>query len=260
MSPGRSRKLLEEIDIGKITKTLTDEGIKNFPINTTKGTQHYFPSKSGKENIFMRAEDGNYVLDVYAANKPDFRELRSGNEYEILHNCRRAYNDKLNSYDDTLDDKYMSRFAEIKKLIQKEASRRIIEGISPTKTLLGFIRSGYCELKEPEILEFQKFLADEKDIYEEDYKRFRPLTEWQEYLEDFKNSNRSLNESRDKTYIVEIGDKLYLQGNSQDGWDTTADPEEAAVFESKTEPTQIINQMKRDGKLPKNISFSLIDL
>lgn len=310
LSPGRSRKLSEEVDIDKITKTLTDEGIKNFPINTTKGTQHYFPSKSGKENVFMRSENGEYVLDVYAANKPDFRELRSCNDQEIIHNCRRAYNDKLNSYDDTLDDKYMSRFAEkegesmkeikvgdtvdilefrkyedkarvteigkirggyfagrpfvsayqswgkdhapgstaghnfcfmksvgngewidldndtlldpkywpyldnlfgynkefqekefsrkLKEFIQKEASRRITEGISPTKTLVGFIRSGYCELKEPEILEFKQFLADEKGIYEEDYKRFRPLSEWQEYLEDFKEYKETAEDNDDK--------------------------------------------------------------
>lgn len=476
---GRPRKLSEEVDIDKITKTLADEGIKNFPINTTKGTQHYFPSKSGQENIFMRAEDGNYVLDVYAANKPDFRELRSGNEAEILHNCRRAYNDTLNNHDDTLDDKYMSRFAEeegknmvelkvgdivnikefrkyddkakvteigkirggyfaghpfvsayqswgddhapgstaghnfcfmksvssgewvdldndtlldskywpyldnlfgynkvteakngeedfqnwskdkrkryldylqksvksimmggesrhsadynkpmtvkktgsdtafaysvhytnkqgvgmayefrgnglksdglygcfpnsqvqrlykefqekessrkLKEFIEEEASKRVSEQAGPIKTLIGFIRSGYCELKEPEILEFKQFLADEKEIYEEDYKKFRPLAEWQEYLEDFKeykeaaedNDDESLQESKDNNYIAKIGDKLYLQGNSQDGWDTTADAEEAAVFESKTEPTQIVNQMKKDGKISKNTSVSV---
>lgn len=68
---------------------------------------------------------------------------------------------------------------------------------------------------------------------------------------------KKFNES-DYIYKAKIGDKLYLQGNSQDGWDTTSDPDEAAIFESKTEPTQIINQMKKDGKIHKNDKITVL--
>lgn len=68
---------------------------------------------------------------------------------------------------------------------------------------------------------------------------------------------KKFNES-DYIYKAKIGDKLYLQGNSQDGWDTTSDPDEAAIFESKTEPTQIINQMKKDGKISKNDKITVL--
>ena len=67
-----------------------------------------------------------------------------------------------------------------------------------------------------------------------------------------------LKESSDYTYRAKIGDNLYLQGNFQDGWDTTSDPDEAATFESKTEPTQIINQMKKDGKISKNAKLNIV--
>lgn len=63
--------------------------------------------------------------------------------------------------------------------------------------------------------------------------------------------DKILNEA-DHTYIAKVGD-LYLQGN-----DLTSDPEEADVFESKTEPTQRINQMKKDGKIKKNKKISII--
>ena len=69
---------------------------------------------------------------------------------------------------------------------------------------------------------------------------------------------QTLKESSDYIYKAKIGDKLYLQGNSQDGWDTTSDPDEAAIFESKTEPTQIINQMKKDGKIRKNDKITVL--
>lgn len=63
--------------------------------------------------------------------------------------------------------------------------------------------------------------------------------------------NSILNEA-DHTYIAKVGG-LYLQGK-----DLTSDPEEADVFESKTEPTQRINQMKKDGKIKKNKKISII--
>lgn len=63
--------------------------------------------------------------------------------------------------------------------------------------------------------------------------------------------DKILNEA-DHTYVAKVGG-LYLQGN-----DLTSDPEEADVFESKTEPTQRINQMKKDGKIKKNKKISII--
>lgn len=63
--------------------------------------------------------------------------------------------------------------------------------------------------------------------------------------------NSILNEA-DDSYIAKVGG-LYLQGK-----DLTSDPEEADVFESKTEPTQRINQMKKDGKVKKNKKITII--
>lgn len=63
--------------------------------------------------------------------------------------------------------------------------------------------------------------------------------------------DKILNEA-DHTYVAKVGG-LYLQGN-----DLTSDPEEADVFESKTEPTQRINQMKKDGKIKKSKKISII--
>lgn len=63
--------------------------------------------------------------------------------------------------------------------------------------------------------------------------------------------NSILNEA-DDSYIAKVGG-LYLQGK-----DLTSDPEEADVFESKTEPTQRINQMKKDGKIKKNKKITII--
>lgn len=60
---------------------------------------------------------------------------------------------------------------------------------------------------------------------------------------------------KDKQYVAKVGKNLYLQGK-----DTTSDPEEADVFESKTEPTQRINQMKRDGLLKKNVKPEIVEL
>lgn len=63
--------------------------------------------------------------------------------------------------------------------------------------------------------------------------------------------NSILNEA-DDSYIAKVGG-LYLQGK-----DLTSDPEEADVFESKTEPTQRVNQMKKDGKIKKNKKITII--
>lgn len=66
------------------------------------------------------------------------------------------------------------------------------------------------------------------------------------------NLFESLLNEADDSYIAKVGG-LYLQGK-----DLTSDPEEADVFESKTEPTQRINQMKKDGKIKKNKKISII--
>lgn len=54
-----------------------------------------------------------------------------------------------------------------------------------------------------------------------------------------------LNEA-DDTYKAKVNDK-WLKGNK-----LVKDKKDADTFESKTEPTQRINQMKKDGKLNKN--------
>lgn len=66
------------------------------------------------------------------------------------------------------------------------------------------------------------------------------------------NLFESLLNEADDSYIAKVGG-LYLQGK-----DLTSDPEEADVFESKTEPTQRINQMKKDGKIKKNKKITII--
>lgn len=60
-----------------------------------------------------------------------------------------------------------------------------------------------------------------------------------------------LNEA-DDTYKAKVGSK-WLKGNK-----LVKDKKDADTFESKTEPTQRINQMKKDGKLNKNAKPSVI--
>lgn len=54
----------------------------------------------------------------------------------------------------------------------------------------------------------------------------------------------------DKSYKAKVGGK-WLKGNSFTDKEKNAD-----TFESKTEPTQRINQMKKDGKISKNAKVS----
>ena len=60
-----------------------------------------------------------------------------------------------------------------------------------------------------------------------------------------------LNES-DDTYKAKVNGK-WLKGNK-----LVKDKKDADTFESKTEPTQRINQMKKDGKLSKNAKPSIV--
>ena len=54
----------------------------------------------------------------------------------------------------------------------------------------------------------------------------------------------------DKSYKAKVGSK-WLKGNGFTDKEKNAD-----TFESKTEPTQRINQMKKDGKVSKNAKVS----
>lgn len=57
----------------------------------------------------------------------------------------------------------------------------------------------------------------------------------------------------DKTYKAKASGK-WLSGNK-----LVKDEKDADTFESKTEPTQRLNQMKKDGKLNKNAKITVID-
>lgn len=57
----------------------------------------------------------------------------------------------------------------------------------------------------------------------------------------------------DYTYKAKVGQR-WLRGNSL--VDTEKD---ATTFESKTEPTQRINQMKKDGKISKSANVEIIE-
>ena len=65
---------------------------------------------------------------------------------------------------------------------------------------------------------------------------------------------KALNE-KDYKYRAHVGN-LWLQGCGKKV-DLTADPEEATEYESKTEPTQIFNQMKKDKKVKKNEKLTI---
>lgn len=54
----------------------------------------------------------------------------------------------------------------------------------------------------------------------------------------------------DKSYKAKVAGK-WLKGNG-----LTEKEKDADTFESKTEPTQRINQMKKDGKISKNAKIS----
>lgn len=65
---------------------------------------------------------------------------------------------------------------------------------------------------------------------------------------------KALNE-KDYKYRAHVGN-LWLQGCGKEV-DLAADPEEATEYESKTEPTQIFNQMKKDKKVKKNEKLTI---
>lgn len=73
---------------------------------------------------------------------------------------------------------------------------------------------------------------------------------WTHFVVALKKSD-ILNES-DDTYKAKVNGK-WLKGNK-----LVKDKKDADTFESKTEPTQRINQMKKDGKLNKNAKPSVI--
>ena len=65
------------------------------------------------------------------------------------------------------------------------SSRQIKSAADVKRTLTGFMKSDFCDLDKSETEEFKQFLADEKGVYEEDYSKLRPLSEWLEFLSDF---------------------------------------------------------------------------
>lgn len=58
----------------------------------------------------------------------------------------------------------------------------------------------------------------------------------------------------DKTYKAKVAGK-WLKANGK----LVKNKKDADTFESKTEPTQIINQLKKDGKLPKNVKPQVLE-
>lgn len=65
---------------------------------------------------------------------------------------------------------------------------------------------------------------------------------------------KKVNES-DNTYKAKVTGKGWLKGNS-----LVKDKKDADTFESKTEPTQRINQMKKDGKIDKNAKITVKEI
>lgn len=88
----------------------------------------------------------------------------------------------------------------------------------------------------------------------EDAKKFVSEEQALEFAKDnviFGTPGAKLRES-DDTYKAKVNGK-WLKGNS-----LVKDKKDADTFESKTEPTQRINQMKKDGKLDKNAKVTVL--
>ncbi len=131
-------------------------------------------------------------------------------------------------------------------------------------------------LKEAEITKYMACCYDPEDYFEEtnyidedgelrcnssDAKLFNTEDEAIEYADEIKPIgwmsfampfNTTLNES-DKTYKAKAG-KKWLKGDKLVKSKAAADS-----FESKTEPTQRLNQMKKDGKLDKDVNIDVVE-
>lgn len=70
---------------------------------------------------------------------------------------------------------------------------------------------------------------------------------------------RPLDESKDYKYKAKVGD-FWLQKDVNREWSVCDDEAEADEFESETEPTQIINQMKKDGKVKKDTKYKIVKI
>lgn len=81
-------------------------------------------------------------------------------------------------------DKWYRGELDVRPLMLKN-SKKIQSAADVRKTLTGFMKSDFCDLEKSETEEFKQFLADEKGVYEEDYSKLRPLSEWLEFLSDF---------------------------------------------------------------------------
>lgn len=68
-----------------------------------------------------------------------------------------------------------------------------------------------------------------------------------------------LDESKDYKYKAKVGD-FWLQKDVNKEWSVCDDEAEADEFESETEPTQIINQMKKDGKVKKDTKYKIVKI
>lgn len=66
-----------------------------------------------------------------------------------------------------------------------------------------------------------------------------------------------LDESRDYKYKAQVGDFWLQKDSYSKEWSVCDDKDEADEFESETEPRQIINQMKRDGKVKKDTKIKI---
>lgn len=105
-------------------------------------------------------------------------------------------------------------------------------------TSVGYILHGADDYQGNSLKEFENDLDDV--VFHFDAITFKRFGENKEQLFD-----SILNEA-DDTYKAKVNGK-WLKGNK-----LVKDKKDADTFESKTEPTQRINQMKKDGKLNKN--------
>lgn len=84
----------------------------------------------------------------------------------------------------------------------------------------------------------------------------KPIEVWDAYVWNYLRKKSGVNartQESDKTYKAKASGK-WLSGNK-----LVKDEKDADTFESKTEPTQRLNQMKKDGKLNKNAKITVID-
>lgn len=171
----------------------------------------------------------------------------------------------------------------------KEAINKLKEGLGKGFGQGLFDKDSVLTSKSKDDIEFEKFSKRFHDLMNDDEGWSKPpvcsecgwnptysddiktVDEWLEernipYCEAFEPVDRMLCDDcfdelvekcniqeSDKTYKAKASGK-WLSGNK-----LVKDEKDADTFESKTEPTQRLNQMKKDGKLNKNAKITVID-